>query len=100
MLQDALKEATENHSPHSSLEKKKQGVGGDGRKGSEEIAKEVEEKGLKPSITEGGKLRKKQGNHFLQVSGREVSARSVETLGVDLGTTIKQLGAEEKARRN
>ena len=38
----------------SSLEKKKQGVGG-WQKGSDEIEKKVEEKVLKASITEGGK---------------------------------------------
>ena len=37
------------------------------------LKREVEEKGLKLSITEEGK--KEQGNHFLRISGGEVSGR-------------------------
>ena len=53
--------------------------------------------------------RKKQGDRFMRSSGRKLRecstkervalARSVETLGVDLRTRTKQLGAKERARR-
>ena len=74
----------------------------------EKLKKEVEE-GLKLSITKGGE----EGWSKILVSCRYleeqlrvyskregvVVAESVETLGVDLRTRTKQLGAKEKARR-
>ena len=57
---------------HSFLEWEEQGVGGVGGQSLEKIPKEVEEKGLKLSITERVKESKsKQSDRFLQISGRE-----------------------------
>ena len=73
------------------------------------MKREVEERGLKLSITEGLKRRKEQGNHFLHVSGGEVSemqqkkgvvvATNFGTLDVHLKTGTNQLGAKEVATR-
>ena len=64
---------------------------------------------MKLSITEGGKEGKSKSitsckyleDRFQDCSkkGGVVLATSVETLGVDLRTRTKQLGAKEKARR-
>ena len=69
------------------------------------IGREVEEKGLKLSITEGGKEGKSKviaSCGYLEEKFQECTkpegaelATSVETLGVDLRTT-KQLGAKEE----
>ena len=70
------------------------------------IKMEIEEKGSRLSITQGGKY----GDCVMQVSGREVSgvqqekegvglATSVETLGEDLMARTQQLGSIEKARK-
>ena len=69
----------------------------------------MEERGLKLSITEGGKEGKGKviaacgyvGQKFQECSNREGAgfANSAETLGVDLRTRTRQLGAKEKARR-
>ena len=69
---------------------------------------EVEEKGLKLWITEGGKEGKSRvitSCEYLDEGFPEYSkegiglATSIETLGVDLRTRTKQLEAKEKARR-
>ena len=69
---------------------------------------EVEKKGFKLSVTENGKEGKSKmiascgflENELSQFSKEEGVALpdSVETLGVDLRTRIKRLGAREKAR--
>ena len=70
--------------------------------------KDVEEKGLKLSVTEHGKEGTSMmiascgflENELRQFSGEGVTlAFSVETLGVDLRTRVKMLGAKEKSRR-
>ena len=67
---------------------------GNGRKGFEKLRREVEDKGLKLSITEGGK---EQNNHLLQVSGGEVYAGSgLENENQAAGTEGE--GEEEKVR--
>ena len=53
------------------------------------LNEEVEKKGLKLSVTENGKEGK---------SEMITLADGVETLGVDLRTRVKRLGAKEKAR--
>ena len=70
---------------------------------------EVEKKGFKLSVTENGEEGKSKTiascgfleNELRQFSEEEsvTLADSVETLGVDLRTRIKKLGAKEKARR-
>ena len=70
---------------------------------------EVEKKGLKLSVTENGKEGKSNmiascgflENELSQFSKEEgvTLAESVETLGVDLRTRVRNLGAKEKARR-
>ena len=65
---------------------------------------EVDRKGLKLSVTENGKEGKGKMIGFLegelrQYSREEGVADSVETLGVDLRTRVKRLGAKENARR-
>ena len=71
--------------------------------------REVEEKGLRLSITEGRKEGKEHGNHFLHVSGRVfrnaaikgvVLATSVEILGVDLRTRRSWERGRRRAERN
>ena len=73
------------------------------------MKEEVEEKGLKLSITEKRKKEKSKmitscrypEEKLRECSQKGVSvANSVETLGVDLRTPTKQLGAKGKARRN
>ena len=71
--------------------------------------KEVEKKSLRLSVTENGKEAKSKMNAscgFLEDKVRQCSkeegvtlADSVETLGVDLRTRVKRLGAKEQARR-
>ena len=73
------------------------------------LKEEVEEKGLKLSITETGKEGKSQmiaSCGYLEEKLRECSteegvtmAHSVDTLGVDLRTRVKRLGEKETARR-
>ena len=73
------------------------------------LKEEVEKKGLKLSVTENGKEGKSKmiascgflENQLRQFSREEAVtlAESVETLGVDLRTRMKRLGAKEKARR-
>ena len=73
------------------------------------ILKEVERKGLKLSVTEDGKEGKSKmiaSCGFLEDELRQFSreegvtmADSVDSLGVDLRTRVKKLGAKEKARR-
>ena len=79
------------------------------KKGNEKLIEEVERKGLKLSVTENGKQGKRKmiascgflENELSQFSKEEgvTLADSVETLGVDLRTRVKRLGAKEKARR-
>ena len=73
------------------------------------VKEEVEKKSLQLSVTENGKERKSKmiascgflENELRQLSKEEgvTMANSVETLGVDLRTRVKRLGAKEKARR-
>ena len=74
------------------------------------MRREVEEKGPNLSITERGKEGKSMviaSCSYLKKKFQESSTRegvvglatSVKTLGVDLRTTTKRLGAKEKARR-
>ena len=70
----------------------------------------VEKKGLKLSVTKNGKEGKSKMiasclflEDELRQCGKEdgqTVADSVDTLGVDLRTRVKRLGAKEKARRN
>ena len=63
---------------------------------AKQLKEEVEKKVLKLLVTENGK----EGNSKMIAScGFLEDADSVETLGVDLGTRVKGLGAKEKARR-
>ena len=72
------------------------------------LQEEVEEKGLKLSVTGNGKEGKSKmiascgflENELSQFSKEGPTLEdSVETLGVDLRTRVKRLGAKEKARR-
>ena len=73
------------------------------------LREEVEKKGLKLSVNENGKDGKSNmiaSCRFLEEELRQCSkeegvtmADSVETLGVDLRTGVKRLGAKEKSRR-
>ena len=73
------------------------------------LKEEVEKKGLKLSVTENGKEGESKmiascgflENELSQLSKEEgvTLADSAETLGVDLRTRVKRLGAKEKARR-
>ena len=73
------------------------------------LREEVEHKRLKLSVTEKGKEGKSKmiaSCGFLEDELRQCSkeggvtmADSVETLGVDLRTRVKRLGAQEKSRR-
>ena len=73
------------------------------------LKEEVEKKGFNLSVTEngkGGKSKMIASCGFLENELRQFSreegvtlADSVETLGVDLRTKVKRLGAKEKARR-
>ena len=73
------------------------------------LEEEVGEKGPKPLVTANGKEGKSRmiaSCGFLEDELRQCSKEegmtmgdSVETLGVDLRTRVKRLGAKEKARR-
>ena len=75
----------------------------------QKLKEEVEEQGLKLSVTENGKEGKSKmiascgflENELSQFSEEEgvTLSDSVETLGVDVRTRGKKLGAKEKARR-
>ena len=75
----------------------------------EKLKEEVEKKGLKLSVTENGKEGKSKmmascgflENELVTFSNEEgvTLADSVETLGVDLNTRVKGLGAKGNARR-
>ena len=79
------------------------------KKVMKKLKEEVEKKGIKLSVTENGKEGKSKmiascgflKNELSQFSKEEgvTLADSVETLGVDLRTRVKRLGAKEKARR-
>ena len=79
------------------------------KKVMKKLKEEVKKKGLKLSVTENGKEGKSKmiascrflENELSQFSKEEgvTLAVSVETLGVDLRTRVKSLGAKEKARR-
>ena len=79
------------------------------KKVMKKLKKEVEKKGFTLSVTETGKEGKSKmiaSCGFLENGLRQFSrgegvtlADSVETLGVDLRTKVKRLGAKEKARR-
>ena len=79
------------------------------KKVMKKLKEEVEKKGLKLSVTENCKEGKSKmiascgflENELSQFSKEEgvTLAESVETLGVDLSTRVKRLGAKEKARR-
>ena len=61
------------------------------------LKEEVEKQGLKLSVTENGNLENKLSQFSKE--GGVTLVDSVETLGVDLRTRVKRLGAKEKARR-
>ena len=64
------------------------------------VAREVYEKGLKLSITEGGKEGAEQGNHSCRYLEERFQERSKKGgVALDLRTRTKHLGAKEKARR-
>ena len=78
------------------------------KKMMKKLKEEVEKRGLKLSVTENGKEGKSRivascgllEDELRQCSKEGVTmANSVETLGVDLRTRVKSLGAKEKARR-
>ena len=79
-----------------------------GRKVMKKLKEEVEKKGLELSVTENGKEGKNKMiascgflenelSHFSKEDGVTL-VDSVETLGVDMGTRVKRLGAKEKER--
>ena len=79
------------------------------KKVMKKLKEEIEKKSLKLSVTENGKKGKSKmiaSCGFLEDELRQSSkqgvtlADSVETLGVDLRTRVKRLGAKEKERRN
>ena len=81
---------------------------GNGKKVMKKLKEGVEKKGLELSVSENGKERKSKmaascgflENEESQFSTEGVTlADSVETLEVDLRTTVKRLGAKEKTRR-
>ena len=77
------------------------------KKAMKKLKEEVERKGLKLSVTEDGKEGKSKmiascgflENELHQFNREEgvILADSVETLGVDLRTRLKRLGAKEKS---
>ena len=79
------------------------------KKEMKKLKEEIEKKGLKLSVMENGKEGKSKMTascEFLEKELRQYSkeggvtmAGSVETLGVDLRTRVKTLGAKEQARR-
>ena len=117
VLQDALSEVTKFNPPlklrvfvddiTALLMEKEQRSDRHVKKCDEEIKKEeVERKGLKLSVTENGKEGKNKmiaSCGFLENELRQFSREegvtlvdSVETLGVDLRTRVKSLGAKKK----
>ena len=80
------------------------------KKVMKKLKEDVEKKGLKLSVTENGKEVKRKmvaSCGFLDDELRQCSneggvtmAESVESLGVDLRTSVKRLGVTEKARRS
>ena len=96
---------------HRSLPaREEQGAAGGWGEGCEDVeGKKWEKKGLKLSITEGGKEEKSKvipSCRYLEEKLQDCSKReregladSVETFGVDLRKTTKNLGAKGKARR-
>ena len=80
------------------------------KKVMKKLKEEVEKQGLKLSVTENDKEGKSKMIAFCGVLENELSqickeegdtlADCVETLGVDLRTRVKRLGAKEKARIN
>ena len=118
VLQDALSEVTQNYPPlrlrfvddvTALLMGRNQDLVEKTGKVMRKLIEEVEEKGLKLSITENGKEGKSKmiaSCGYLEEEIRECSkeervtmADSVETLGVDVRTKIQRLGVKEKARR-
>ena len=79
------------------------------KKVTKKLKEKVERKRLKLSVTEDGKEGQSKmiascgfvENELCQFSGEEgvTMTDSVDTLGVDLRTRVKRLGAKEKARR-
>ena len=79
------------------------------KKVMKKLKEEVEKKGLKLSVTENGKEGKSKmiaSCGFLEIELSQFSkeqgvtlADSVETLGVDLRTRVKRLGAKEKSEK-
>ena len=52
---------------HCALERKEEGIGGDGGESFKKVKEDVEEKGVKLSITENGK--EEQNGYVVQISG-------------------------------
>ena len=119
VLQDALSEVTQIYPPlqlrvfvddiTAPLMGKNREVAEMAKKVMKKLKEEIEKKGLKLSVTENGKEGKSKmiaSCGFLEDELRQYSkaegvtlADSVGTLGVDLRTRVKRLGANEKARR-
>ena len=93
----------------TALFKRKNKVAEMAKKVMKKLKEEVERKGLKLSITENGKEGKSKmiaSCSFLEDELRQCSkeeertmADSVETLGVDFRTGVKNLGAKEKSAK-
>ena len=118
VLQDALSEVTKMHPPlklrvsvdgiTALLKGRNKEMVEMADKVLRKLKKEVEENGLKLSVTENGKEGKSKmvtSRRYVEENlwecsfqKRVVMAESVEKLGVDLRTQTKQLGAKEKAR--
>ena len=117
VLQDTLSEVTKFYLEvegfcgrhHSAIEVKNKVVAEMAKKVMKKWKEEVERKELKLSVYEDGKEGKSKmiascgflDNELRQFSKEEgvTVADSVDTLGVDLRTRVKKLGAKEKARR-
>ena len=116
VLQDALSEVTKIY-PSSKLRVFKDDITAlveriekwrNGKTVMKTLKEEVEKHGLKLSITENGKEGKKmiascgflenELSEFRKEEGETLADRE-ETLGEDLRTRVKSLGAKEKARR-
>ena len=79
------------------------------KKVMKKLKEEVEKKGLRLSVTENGKEGKRKmvascgflDNELRQCSneGGVTMAESVESLGVDLRTSVKRLGVTEKSEK-
>ena len=116
LLQDALSEVTNNLLPLETVffvdditalvKGRKKEVAEMAKTVMKKLKEELEKKGLKLSVTENGKEGKskmiaasgfleKELSHFRNEEGVTL-ADSVETLGVDLRTRVKSLGAKEK----